>query len=466
MNFKRILAFTLTIFLLIPCLGISTAFAAPSSPKYAQEGFTYVCFGDSFARGMGCTNWEELVEPEYGNSEHQTRNVYGSYAYLVAKELGCNLGPANNYLEEPNATFWPLVHNGQMLSGVLDFFGIEDNYFDSLFCHNYETTSHAYRYDRFVDYFGSSDSVWAKDPSKTYGDIESEVEGDTYGTTYDARDLVKKADLITVQLGMGDILNRPVYAAAGEYLSGGLKFDGVDAETIAKFVVRVVELMYESYEYFIKAYPLLINYLKTQNEGGSVILVSISNPAFGINLSNEVLLPIGNAFSAISALVNQHIKKTAEEYGVPYVDVSNVDTNANENDWSLDDVFRGGNDRNATHPSDNGHAQIARMIIDAYQNQNKSATRNIVVDLGRFSSIDYVMLDGRMLGAKEYKVENSVLTIKNFSILHRSMTVAVKKDTNDFALTSYRLQYELGKGYSAYRTYTTNSVAAVAKSIF
>ena len=458
MKSKRILAFTLAILLLIPCLGVSTAFAAPASPKYAQEGFTYVCFGDSYTRGMGCSDkWEEETELDYGWYPHQSRNITGAYPYIVAQELGCDTKTANGWLDEPDATYWPLIQNGQRVAGVLDFFGVEDHYYDSYFYHDPDR-GHARRYDKFVEYFGNPDSTYPTEDEK-YGE---------YGSVYDARDLVASADLVTVQLGMADVFNRPVFAAAQEYLGGDLDFSGADTETIVKFAARVVENMYEGYEYFIRSYPLLVKYLKELTESGkngSIVLLSMANPAFGINLSDDILLPIGNAFSAISARVNELIKRCAERYGVIYLDISNVETSSNEYDWALDDIMNGKAEI-GTHPSPNGHKQIARMIIDAYQNQDKSATRNIVVDLGRFSSIDYVMLDGRILSTNEYSIENSVLTIKNFSLLHRSMTVAVKKDTNDLALTSYRLQYELGKGYSAYRTYTTNSVATVAKSIF
>jgi len=456
MKFRRTLALALSFLLLIPCLGVCEASAASESPKYEQEGFTYVCFGDSFTRGMGCSdNWEEETELDYGWYDHQSRNVTGAYPYIVATELGCDTVTDNGYLDEPDATYWPLIQNGQRVAGVLDFFGVEDNYYDSYFYHDPDR-GHARRYDKFVKYFGNPDSTYPTEGS-TYGE---------YGSVYDARELVESADLITVQLGMADVFNRPVFAAAQEYLGGDLNFNDADTETIAKFAARVVENMYEGYDYFVEAYPKLVEYLKglTENgKNGSIVLLTVANPAFGLNLSDEVLLPIGTAFSAISILVNEHIRQCAEEYGVLCVDISNVDTSSNEYDWSLDDMFDGKAEI-GTHPSPNGHKQIARMIIDAYRNQNKPVTTDIVLDLGRFSSIDYVMLDGKILSAEDYSVKDNVLTVKSTSVFHKSLTIAVKKSAFDLAVSVYSLSYDSDNGYAAYRLYTTNSVVSVAKS--
>lgn len=460
----------LAVIMLLSTVGMTAYAEGVDTPvPYEKEGFTYVCFGDSYTRGMGCSdNWEEETDIEFQNGEYQRRNITGAYPYLVATNLGCDTETENGYLNDPDSTYWPLVQNGQRVAGVLDFFGVDDNYYDSYFYHGIKKSGlrrgHAVRYDRFVKYFGNPDSVYPKE-NETFG---------AYGSVYDARDLVKAADLLTVQLGMADVLNRPIYAAAQECLpTGNLNFDGAETEDIVKFAAKVIENMYEGYEYFERAYPMLVEYLTNLNRGeggknGTIILLSMANPMFGINISDDILLPIGNVFSVITAKANTIIKKTAEKYGVIYLDISNVDTSSNEYDWTISDVLDG-NDDIATHPSPNGHKQIANMILNAYNNQNKPVTKNIVLDLGRFDNVSYVMLDDRILSPGEYTVEKpngltSVLTIKNKSTHHDILTVAVDKGKN-IAASVYKLEYESDSGYSAYRLYTTNGVFNLLRPI-
>ncbi len=447
----RILSLILAVVMLISVMGIQ-AFAE-GSPAYEQEGFTYVAFGDSYSRGMGCSDtWEEDTELDYGWYEHQSRCVPGAYPTLVAQALeGCVYESANNYLDDPDCTFWPLIQNGQRIAGVLDGLGIDDGYYDEEFYHQ-PTRGHNRRYNKFVRYFGNPDSSMGPN-GETWGE---------YGTVYDARELIAKADLITLQLGMADCLNRPVYAAAEEYLGGDLNFDDADTETILAFVAAVVENMYEGYEYFLNAYPLLLDYLTETNEDGEIVIMTAANPAFGINLSEEYLIPIGTAFSGITIAMNEHIRDWADEYNLIFVDISNVETSATEYDWTLIDDIMDGKAEVGTHPSPNGHKQIARMILSAYENRHKPATRDIVVDLGRLDRVSYVMVNGVLV--KNYKVEDCTLTIPNKSKLANNLTVAVIEKNGKVAARTYQLVYHRGEGYSAYRIYSTNDVVKVVTS--
>lgn len=444
---SKALATLLAVVMLFSCV---SAVAMAESPEYTQEDFTYVAFGDSYTRGMGCSDtWEADTKLDYSGYDHQSRNVPGAYPYIVAQALGCDTETANGYLDEPDASYWPLIQNGQRIAGVMDLLGIDDGYWDSYFYHDLNR-GHGRRYEKLVKCFGNPDSKWR---------AEDDLYGQ-FGSVYDARELIKDADLITLQLGMADVMNRPVYAAAQEYLGGDLNFD-VDAEVLAAFAAKVLYNIAEGFNYFKEYYPVLLKYISEFNEDGEVMVLSVANPAYGINISNEILVPIGDAFSVISMAMNKLIKQWAEEYGLTYIDISNVDTGAVTNDWTLvEDIMNGGKAEVGTHPSPEGHAQIARQIIRAFEGSDTAKKYEVQLDIGRFDGITSVKVNGK--SSTDYTLDgNKLLTVNCKGPLAKALTITYVTPEGKTVTSTYELTWHSSDGYSAYRVYTTNDLSSV-----
>ena len=421
---------------------VSSEALAETTEKYNRGG--YLAFGDSFTRGMGCSDtWEEDTAIEYNDSDHQTRNIPGAYAYLLAEKLGYS---GSYYLEDKDANYWPIVHNGLTLAAVMDLIGIEDNYFDDEFYHA-DYTSHHRRYNKFLEYFGNENS-------KTNSD---ELYGKT-GTTYDIRDIIADVDLITLQLGMGDILNRPLFTV----FTDDMVIRNSDM-SIVEACAKIISMANEGYAYFKNAFPLLLEYLTNANPDAKIVIIGASDPAFGIDVSDELDLTIGNLFSVITAGMNSYFEKWAKEYGVIYVDVSNIETASTENDWTLlNDLIGEGYFRVATHPSPTGNVQIVNAILDAISEEEKTVDTNIRVDIGRLPDVDTVFVNGISLGM--FSVEDNILTVTCHSKLANNLKIFYTNEDGTTMYTEYQLAYHKDEGYRVYRMYTCNDLFGEIKT--
>jgi len=96
------------------------------------------------------------------------------------------------------------------------------------------------------------------------------------------------------------------------------------------------------------------------------------------------------------------------------------------------------------------------LLIKKLKKPIKTNVNNIVVDLGRLTSVDYVAVNGIKLKASKYSLKDSMLTIPEKTHLATRLTVAFKASDGSIAVAEYRLSYD--HGYSAYRIYTTNSL--------
>jgi len=455
---SRIISLILTFAMLLPC----NAFAADVN-KYEKKAFTYLCFGDSFTRGLGCSDkWDEDNAISYEVGDCQSRNVRGAYPYIVAKTLGCICETENGILSDRDASYWPIATSGQTLSFVLDLLGIEDGFFDTDYLHK-SGEYFSNLYEKVLKDFGNPNSSYKSDEEK-YG---------ACGSVYELRTIAENADLITIELGMGDVLCRPVmYSLLQVYESLECdevnKFTSMDAfidilaqviencnaKIIAELFAHLIENAYEGYSYFESAYPKLLEYLKSVNKDARIMIVGVANPAFGIKVSEEIPFPFGSLFSSLTAKMNRQLRQWAKKYGVEYIDMSNVETMSTEKDWDLktlfsEDLFLG------LHPSESGQRQIARAILDAYQGTD-NPTNDIRVDLGRLDHVSAVFLDG--IKILDYAVEGNVLTVPNRGYFARKLKV-YSENEDATAATYYQLSYRPKKGYHAYRIHTTNDIS-------
>jgi len=264
--------------------------------------------------------------------------------------------------------------------------------------------------------------------------------------------MIDSAGLITLELGMSDILNRVGCVLLSECFPEGINFSS--AGDIAKAVKVLVSELYDGYRYWVTGYRMILDYIKDHNPDAAVVIIGAVNPLFNLTISDTSVLPVGTALSVITTWMNQYYRQWAKEYGYVYVDISNVELEGMEDEVSFNDLIF---DSPNTHPTPNGYRQMARMIIKALKESEKAEktnVNNIVVDLGRFNRADYVLVDG--VPVTDYTVEDSVLVIPSRLHNKKNLTVGVKQN-GKLSVTTYELVYH--NGYTAYRIYTTNSVS-------
>ena len=457
----RVLSLALSLLLAFGCF--SAAAAAAEEP--AADGTDgYLVIGDSIARGCGAEGFyldrdgNPLPEGDEGGQydEFDMRNVQGAYTTTVAERLGFNMP---YYVTDPTGNFWPLCYPGMTTSVLLDLMGVEDDYDDLKLDYM--------NYDWMLGYFGSED--YSKDGFRD-DDTKAAVKANTedfggVGIVGPIDELVKKASLITVEIGMCDVFYRAYRVASeGSMLADGINFDLSDPAGMLDLVKTAISEMKFGFEYWKTWYPVMIRKIIDWNPDATVVLVGAFNLVNQMRITDDDAIPLGSIISAITNNMNDCYKKWAKEFGdnVIYVDIGNTEPLVAEKDWALlgdfiDHSFAG------VHPSQYGHDYIARQILGALNKTNNG--KNIVVDLGRFSKVDRVLVNG--IEVKDYTMDGFVLSIPCSHIFARSLTVSVTDENGATAMQTYRLRYSKADGYTAFRIYGTNNVEeAVNKNRF
>ena len=445
----KILACLLTLALLLPCLAAAASAAtADTVVQYGKAG-GYLAIGDSISRGCGAEgfyigrNGEYLPDGEGQYGEYDFRNVQGCVPYQIAQAVGCE---APMDMTDQNATYWPFTYPGMTVAVTLDLLGVEDNFKD-------EKLNYAY-YKDMLQYFGWEGSF----PGVRAGDVYEEGDGQCGNII----ELAKKADLITIQLGMCDIFYRTYRIISnGGMLADGLSFDLSSTDAIKNLINTAITEMKFGYQYFEQNYPLLLEKIKELNPNATVVLVGAFNLVDQLRIMDDMLLPIGNIINVITDKMNRCFEKWAKEYGVLYADISNTETQATENDWALlgefkDHTFTG------THPTQNGYDYIVRQILA--QLPEKEETAGLTVDLGRFDAVDTVLLNG--IPVKNYILNGHVLNIPGASVLATNLTVSVKGEDGKIAWQTYSLSYSAQNGFTAKRVYGNNDLSGFAAKPF
>ena len=448
---RKTLALLLALTLATACFG--AGFAAAEDVPAAEPSGGYLVIGDSIARGCGAEGFyldrdgNPLPDGDEGGQydEFDMRNVQGAYTTLVAEALGYEMP---YYATDPAGNFWPLCYPGMTTSMMMDLMGVEDDFDDEKLDYM--------NYDWMLAYFGSE--AYSKDGLKEGDDTKAAVTErfGGLGQVGALDELVKKADLITLELGMCDVFYRAYRVASeGSMLADGINFDLSDPAGIIDLVKIAVSEMRFGLNYWKQWYPVLLQKLIDWNPDAKIVLVGAFNLVNQLRITDDDAIPLGSIISALTKSMNDCYEKWAKEFGdnVIYVDVSNTEPLVAEKDWALlgdfiDHSFAG------VHPSQNGHSYMARQILGALAPADHG--KNIVVDLGRFTRVDSVKVNG--IPVKDYSMDGTVLTVPCSHILARSLTVSVTDETGAVAMQTYTLRYTKA-GYTAHRVYGTNDVA-------
>ena len=458
-TFKSTLALVLSLVLALSCFAmLAGAEDASEIPQYGKAG-GYLAIGDSIGRGCGAEgSYLDADGNPTGESKpggqydlYNLRNVKGAYTTLVAEAVGCKMP---DDITEQDATFWPLCYPGLTTAMVLDVMGVDDNFSDKDLNYPY--------YDDVLQYFGYGDSFDGVRDEHTVDYVKANKGG--IGKCGSIKDLAKKADLITVEIGMCDVFYRTYrICSKGGMLSENAEFDLSSPEAIAKLVATAGTQMLQGFTHWKTYYPVLINTLLEWNPDAKIVMVGSFNLVNQLTISDKIPVPLGSLFSSFTDLMNKQYREWEDEYDgkVKFVDIANTEPKAAEENWALmgefmDNTFAG------THPTQAGYNYITRQILDALGGE-KVVTKDIIVDIGRYDKVDYVFVDGQKIN--DYKVENYKLIIPFDSAKALNLTIGIKGEDGAIAAQTYQLKYSADEGYTAIRMYGTNDVKKSAKPI-
>jgi len=308
---NKVISVALSVLMLASLLLVPAA--AEQEDPYAslKDGIGYLAIGDSFTRGYGAgDSWEDHI---YLN------DTYG--------------------------------HDAVSTAYILDLLGIDDGYRDEEF--TYDKSYMMERYDTDLKYFGDPMS-YAMDGISLYGET---------GEIMSVRDMIKNASLITIGLGQTDV----IYKAQ---IFGFNTLDLSDVSSIPAGIANILSMLYNYFDYWKDAYPLLLDYIKENNPDARVILVGTLNPIKDATLNDDVSIKIGSLINFIMDTMNTYTKQCALKYGYTYIDITDVDTPASVTTMSLGHIL---SISDATeyaliaHPTPHGYEQIAEKIIAAVE---------------------------------------------------------------------------------------------------
>ena len=345
---SKILAILLSVLMTLSLVSLPV-FAADDPYAALKEGVGYVAIGDSFTRGYGAgTNWQDEIylNDSYGN--YECRNVGGSYPNLIAEAFGLDT-PAD--IRDTSAKMWPLAHDAVSTAYVLDLLGIDDGYRDEEF--TYDASYMIERYETDLRYFGDPES-YAVDGQSTYGET---------GEVMSVREMIKNASLITIGLGQTDV----IYKAQ---IFGLNTLDLSDTASLPAGIANIAKLLYNYFDYWKDAYPLLLDYIKEVNPDAKVVLVGTLNPIKDATMTDDISIKIGSLINGIMDSVNAYTKMCALKYGYTYIDISDVDTPASVTQMSIGHILSLTDPIEyalIAHPTPHGYEQIAERIIDAVE---------------------------------------------------------------------------------------------------
>ena len=456
---KRLLAMALSLIMIFSCMSMGV-FAADEETvrQYGKEG-GYLAIGDSVCRGCGSEGYFIPSQDHSHYYDYTQRNVEGAFPYVVAQAVGCSM-PAD--ITDQTGNYWPLCYPGMTLGVTMDLLGIDDGFDDLLFDYS--------NYKYMMKYFGYEGSL--EGVGEDYGGVHF-TEQAKVGSVID---LIDRSSLITIELGMCDVFYRALrIAEQGGFLADGISLDFSDPQSILQFAKGYLGEMYNGFEYWKTWFPKLLEKIREINPEATVAVVGAFNVVGGVKITDETLLPVGDAIALLTDSMNKYYRQWAKEYDAIYVDITNTETLAGQNGWAFLGDFLP-NAELASHPSKEGNVYIGNQIIRALPRQDgpTPATTDIVVDLARYTDVSFVLVNGVI--TSNYSMDGTVLTIPCKTRLANSLTIAIKGEDGKVALQTYMLKYENG-AYTARRvvnsndigsifTHITDLIKSVTKSIF
>lgn len=317
---KRTIALVLTVVMLVGVLSVGTLAASLQNAKHYD---TYVCLGDSIAEGFGPDN------PDYVGLK---RCDFAYHAYVADAVTATN--------------FYPMARPGGSTSEVL----------------------------YFVDTSVPYDSSYFRIPLDE--DAAAAVRAQV-------QDVVKKADLITLNVGSNDIFTTTLFAVAAvlyadtevpeniqkmidNYGDYGAAFQQMYM-TAAK-LGRLPEVVKTFRETFTTAYTQfrtnwnqICKNIYTLNPDVTLVAVGFFNPVKSLRLSGNSQLEIGQLMDAAAVMMNTFVRYNAD-YARQYLYADVYNTECYKL-LPVDDPNFAATMVPNVHPTHDGHKFMAEQIV-------------------------------------------------------------------------------------------------------
>ena len=422
-NTKRIISVLLCV-LMLASLGIG-AFAdtPPSEQKYPHFDSMFT-IGDSNAMGYGLSGYQGNPAIKgvgvWDDSQNYTvfdylHGVKGSFPELVASALGI--------AREDHNVF---AYSAVRAKDALYFLGGDvDMSTDKFFPITMDEWMPVYLLDSNDAY--DTETVWhqwrewkkSDDPEKGESPVLSIPKGDVFINQLSAKPDDNK--LVLMYSGASDV----VFSSMTEALA---KLESLD--DIAGALTDVVGIMWKNYMGFLQNVPKLIERVQELNPTCTLVVVGTFNPIKDLKISEDIWLPVFDAFSLITSLMNQSYKVWAKEYGAIYVDITDAETATLEQGLTVDRIFSGDNPELIYHATPEGYKYIARQILSALELE-KTSTTDIVVDLGSVKNVSSVILGISKCNNYSFDPETHTLTVPCSYVGEKLLTVTDR--ANEYA---------------------------------
>ena len=350
---KKALCLALAVLTLVSVMGIS-AFADSSVKQYRS----YLCLGDSIASGYGLPSYEASVDPYNGKYLNEEVIHDGSYAQIVGNAVGARSVESR-------------AHSGWRAYDYLDMMG----YKNLLGKDPYESE---YGEDFFICGMG-----W----------LGNRNHPSLVGSGDRVKSSIRKADLITLNLGCNDIFSyaqavtmytvsnrlgwNSIYSIPRDYAGIVNTFTsmlktaskGDVKELLSTYInaIMVGASMYE--EYMIK----LVKVIKDLNPNATLVLVGLANPVcvnMPIDFEKQLGVELYSHFDYYCTKENAFLQNLAAENGCIYADVSGTDIYGVKY-LDATGILTGNmlgvelSGIKMVHPTPDGHAYMAKKILQS-----------------------------------------------------------------------------------------------------
>lgn len=385
---RKLLCFVLAAGMLL-ALGTG-AFAATADN--VQQYDTYVCMGDSIAAGFG----------DYAPSTYCYERVPEAYHSIVADAVGAELIPIAHVGTRTEELRWLL----------------EDGFAGDEVCMSFNGMNY---YDQWLSARES-----AEEPNPGFSDAVYNALKDYYGPgalQQYYRDQVSKADLITLEVGENDIIlyaalqtmaalseeTESPYVAKMKELMGepenygqALNILFQTANTVHKLgsvVQTLLEKMNHGYRHFLQNWEPLINDLHRLAPNATVVAVGLYNPANETKLLEGDLLTVGKLVDTLVVGANAFMAQNANRLNYRFADVMGTDLLEVP---PLTDSGYVTRILTACHPSEEGHAFMAKQILSVLPTAEQMSFVDVPQNAWYYDGVYYAWTNGLMQGMSEH----------------------------------------------------------------
>lgn len=324
---SRMLAMLLTVVLLGGILLVSAQAADRTNVKQYDY---YVCMGDSIAAGYG----------PYAKQVRGFETVPVAYHGLVADATGADFQSLANVGMRTVEARWLL---DDTYSASPEAEKLNAMYFNGMSSYLYwmaERTGPTDMGD--CEKWGISDAI--RDELKDYyGE---------FGLKYFYRDNIRKADLITVGLGLNDVFLYAMKRTAA-------RLDDPNMNLVTE-VATFLAYMNEGYQGFMENWAPMINAIKAINPDITIVVVGLYNPFGKVKLTDASWLTVGKAADVMVAGMNAYMQQQADVLGYKYADVTATeicDTVPFTDPTFFDEIVKD------CHPTLAGHLYMMEQIL-------------------------------------------------------------------------------------------------------